>query len=229
MAIFAISDLHLSFGVNKPMNIFGKIWNNYEERIKKDWEEKVKSTDTVIIAGDISWGIDFNQSYNDFKFINDLPGNKIILRGNHDYYFNTKTKMEKFLQESGFNTIKILHNNAFEIEDYILCGTRGWDEMEGKSKEENLKIINREEGRLIISLDEAKKVSNSKNIIVAMHFPPYSSGRFEEIMKKYNVKKCIYGHLHGYGHTMVKEGNIDGIEHKMVSCDYTNFKLIKIS
>ena len=227
MAIFAISDLH--FGVNKPMNVFGKIWDNYEDKIKKDWEKKVGNDDTVIIAGDISWGINFEESYKDFKFINELPGKKIILRGNHDYYFNTKTKVEKFLLENGFSTIKILHNNAFEIENYIICGTRGWDEVEGKNKEENLRIIKREEGRLELSLKEGKKINSDKQIIVAMHFPPYSSGRFEEIMKKYNVKLCIYGHLHGYGHKMVKEGLIDSIDHKMISCDFTGFKLIKIS
>lgn len=229
MAIFAISDLHLSFGVNKPMNVFGKIWDNYEDKIKKDWEKKVGNDDTVIIAGDISWGINFEESYKDFKFINELPGKKIILRGNHDYYFNTKTKVEKFLLENGFSTIKILHNNAFEIENYIICGTRGWDEVEGKNKEENLRIIKREEGRLELSLKEGEKINSEKQIIVAMHFPPYGSGRFEEIMKKYNVKLCIYGHLHGYGHKMVKEGLIDSIDHKMVSCDFTGFKLIKIS
>lgn len=229
MAIFAISDLHLSFGVDKPMNVFGKIWNNYEDKIKKDWEEKVEKDDTVIIAGDISWGINFEESYKDFKFINELPGKKIILRGNHDYYFNTKTKVEKFLLENEFNTIKILHNNAFEIEDYIICGTRGWDEVEGKEKEENLRIIKREEGRLELSLKVGKKLNPYKKIIVAMHFPPYNSGKFEEIMKEYDVKLCIYGHLHGYGHKMVKEGLIGGIDHKMVSCDFTRFKLIKIS
>ncbi len=234
MAIFAISDLHLSFGVDKPMNIFGKLWDNYEEKIKENWIQNVDENDTVIIPGDISWGMRFEEALPDFKFINMLPGNKIILRGNHDYYFNTKTKVEKFLIQNNLNTIKIMHNNAFEVEDKILCGTRGWDKSEETSKEEDKKIISREEGRLVLSLNEGIKIKKElekkgiqKDLIVAMHFPPFN-GKFQKIMEEYNVKLCIYGHLHGYGHTMIKEGIIDNIDYKMVSCDYTKFKLIKL-
>jgi len=234
MAIFAISDLHLSFGVDKPMNVFGKIWDNYEERIKEDWLKKVKEQDTVIIPGDISWGINFNEAYPDFKFIEELPGKKIILRGNHDYYFNTKTKVKKFLEQNNFNSISILHNNAYEVENYILCGARGWTTSEETNKTEDKKIIKREEGRLEISLKEGLKIQNElkekgivKNIIVAMHYPPFNDN-FLDIMNQYDVKLCIYGHLHGYGHSKIREGIINNIECKMVSCDYTEFKLIKI-
>lgn len=235
MAVFAISDLHLSFGVNKPMNIFGSKWKNYEEKIKKDWEEKVEKDDVVIIPGDISWGINFEEAKEDFKFINELKGKKIILRGNHDYYFNTKTKVENFLKENKFDSIAILHNNAFELDDIILCGARGWDRTENTTSIEDKKIILREEGRLKLSLEEGKKIRENllknnikKDIVVAIHFPPFLNGKFEQIMQEYDVKMCIYGHLHGYGHTLVKEGNINNIYHKMVSCDYTNFKLTKI-
>ena len=234
MAIFAISDLHLSFGVDKPMNVFGKIWDNYEEKIKEDWMQNVTLNDTVIIPGDISWGIDFKEAYPDFKFINDLPGKKIILRGNHDYYFNTKTKVENFLKESNFDTIKLLHNNAYEVEDYILCGTRGWTTSEDTNKAEDKKIISREEGRLRLSLEDGKRIQESlkekgidKDIIVAMHYPPFNDN-FMSIMQEYKVKLCIYGHLHGYGHKLVQEGNINGVECKMVSCDYTGFRLVKL-
>lgn len=234
MSIFAISDLHLSFGVNKPMNVFGKLWDNYEERIKKNWCDNVKDDDTVIIPGDISWGMSLDEALPDFKFIHDLPGKKIILRGNHDYYFNTKTKVEKFLSLNNLNTISVLHNNAYELNEAIICGTRGWDKSEDTTREDDKKIIAREEGRLKLSLQEGNKIKErleekgvKKDIIVAMHFPPFNDN-FVQIMKENDVKICIYGHLHGFGHKMIREGIIEGIEFKMVSCDYTDFKLIKL-
>lgn len=228
MAIYAISDLHLSFGVDKPMNIFDKKWEDYEKRIENNWKSKVKDEDTVIIPGDISWGMTLKETVKDFKFINDLPGKKIILRGNHDYYFSTEKKLKQFFKENNFNTIEILKNNAFEVEDYIICGTRGWGKTEISDKNLDKKIIAREEIRLRLSLEYAKSLNEKKDIIVAMHFPPFI-GNFCEILKEYNVKMCIYGHLHGYGHFMIKEGNIDEIEYKMVSCDYTKFDLVKLS
>lgn len=234
MAIYAISDLHLSFGTNKPMNIFGDIWDGYEEKIKENWISKVNEEDTVIIPGDISWGIDLKEALEDFKFIDSLPGKKIFLRGNHDYYFSTKTKLEKFLKENNLNTLSILNNNAFVVENYIICGARGWGNTENNDTTTDKKIIAREEGRLRLSLEEGVKLKNEllekgieKEILVALHFPPFI-GKFESIMKEYNVKKCIYGHLHGYGHFMIKEGVINKIEYKMVSCDYTKFELVKI-
>ncbi|MDO4283426.1 MAG: metallophosphoesterase [Clostridia bacterium] len=234
MAVYAISDLHLSFGTNKPMNIFGEIWNGYEEKIKENWIAKVKEEDTVIIPGDISWGIDLKEALEDFKFIDALPGKKIFLRGNHDYYFPTKTKLEKFLVENNLSTLKILHNNAFDVENYIICGARGWGKTEHNDAIADKKIIAREEGRLILSLENGMRLKNElnakgieKDILVALHFPPFIS-RFESIMKEYGVKICIYGHLHGYGHSMIREGMIDGIDYKMVSCDYTKFDLVKL-
>ncbi len=197
MSIYAISDLHLSFGVDKPMDIFGKTWQDYEKRIESNWKEKVKENDIVIIPGDISWGMTLNEALPDFKYINDLPGKKIILRGNHDYYFSTKTKLENFFKQNNLDTIYILHNNAIDIGKYILCGTRGWGNTEGTDKALDKKIIEREKIRLKLSLDEGKKLQeqNNKDIIVAMHFPPFISN-YQEILKEYNVKKCIYGHLH---------------------------------
>lgn len=198
MEVYAISDLHLSFGVDKPMNIFGNVWENYEEKIKKNWEETVNENDIVIIPGDVSWGINLKEALPDFKFINNLPGKKIILRGNHDYYFSTKTKVEKFFEENNINTISILHNNAIDIGKYILCGTRGWGKTEINDKNLDKKILEREKIRLEISLNEGKKLQENgvdKEILVAMHFPPFISN-YQEILKKYNVKKCIYGHLH---------------------------------
>lgn len=230
MAIFAISDLHLSFGTDKPMNVFGQVWENYEDKIKINWKSSVNENDIVILPGDLSWGITLKEAKKDFEFINNLPGRKIILKGNHDYYFSTKTKVEKYFKENGFNTISVLHNDAIETNECIVAGTRGWGKTESSDKALDKKIILREENRLILSLEKAKKIqekSPDKQIIVAMHFPPFI-GNFQKIMKDYDIKKCIYGHLHGYGHFMVKEGIIDGIEYKMVSCDYTKFNMVKL-
>jgi hypothetical protein len=141
LALYAISDLHLSFGVDKPMNIFGKVWKDYEKKLEENWRKQVLPEDTVVIAGDISWGIDFDEAKKDFEFINSLPGTKLILRGNHDYYFSTKTKVEKFLKDNDFSNIKILHNNAIAVDEYIVCGTRGWGLTENNTKEEEEKMI----------------------------------------------------------------------------------------
>lgn len=230
MAIFAISDLHLSFGTDKPMNVFGQVWENYEDKIKVNWKSSVNENDIVILPGDLSWGITLKEAKKDFEFINNLPGKKIILKGNHDYYFSTKTKVEKYFKENGFDTISVLHNDAIETNECIVAGTRGWGKTESSDKALDKKIILREENRLILSLEKAKKIqekSPDKQIIVAMHFPPFI-GNFQKIMKDYDIKKCIYGHLHGYGHFMVKEGIIEGIEYKMVSCDYTKFNMVKL-
>lgn len=231
MATYGISDLHLSFGVNKPMNVFGKLWHDYEKKVENNWKKQIKEEDIVVMPGDISWGIDFKEAYSDFKYINDLPGKKIFLRGNHDYYFSTKTKVENFLKENSFDTIQVLHNNAIDTDEYIICGTRGWGKTEVLDAEGDKRVIYREKNRLKMSLDEGLKIQNDykekgieKKILVAMHFPPFLP-EFQEVLKSYNVSKCIYGHLHGYGHTMVKEGKINNIEYVMVSCDYTNFKL----
>lgn len=234
MNVYGISDLHLSFGVNKPMDIFGSKWKNYEEKVKENWNSVALDDDVIIIPGDISWGMTFKETVKDFEFINDLKGNKIILKGNHDYYFSTKTKVNNFLKENEFNTIKVLYNDAIDTEKYIICGTRGWGKTESKDKELEKKIIKREEGRLRISLDKGMKIKRSylekgidKDILVAMHFPPFT-GNFKNILEEYGVKKCIYGHLHGFAHSLVKEGMIDGVQYVMVGCDYTGFKLIKL-
>lgn len=223
--IYAISDLHLSFGVNKPMNVFGKKWDNYEQRIKENWERRVKSDDYVLLPGDLSWGLTLKESRKDFEFINSLPGRKIISKGNHDYYFSTKSKLYNFFKENNFDTIDILHNNSYVIGDYVVCGTRGWGKTESGDATLDKKITAREEIRLRLSLEEGKKTG--KKIIVAMHYPPFYS-KFCSIMKEYGVVLCIYGHLHGYGTFMIKEGIIDEIEYKMVSCDHTGFDVVKL-
>lgn len=234
MAIYAISDLHLSFGNNKPMDIFGVNWENHTEKIKTDWLKKVKNDDLVLLPGDFSWAMYLQDTYQDFEYLNKLPGKKLLLKGNHDYWWTTVTSMRKFLKENKFQNIDFLYNNSFEYENKILCGTRGWSLVDEEIDE---KLINRELGRLELSLqDGAKKTGENKEIIVFMHYPPITKNKilseeemkFIELMKKYNVKRCYYGHLHGNSIYDAVEGKIQGIELKLVSADGLDFKLIKI-
>ena len=223
MAIYALSDLHLSFGVkDKPMNVFGDKWNDYEKRIKENWNKVVQNDDTVIIAGDFSWATYLEDSLEDFKFLNTLKGQKIILKGNHDYWWTTLNKMNQFLEENEIKNVKFLHNNCYEVENFIICGTRYWSYDE--DTEDNEKVFNREIGRAKISLEAAKKLSDEKKIIFVTHYPP--ADNIIECVKKYNVKYWIYDHIHSnYDENLVK---IDQIETFLTSGDYLNFELLKI-
>ena len=234
MAIFAIADLHLSFNEDKPMNIFGEKWQNHEEKIKQDWIEKVTEKDTVLLPGDFSWSMYLKDTKEDFEYLNKLPGRKILLKGNHDYWWSTLNKMQKYIEENNFENIDFLYNNSYEVEDNIIAGTRGWVQS---NEEEDKKMINRESIRLELSIkDGIQKYGEDKPIIIFMHYPPYTNynkqnlidSPFIEIMRKYNVKKCIYGHLHGESIKEAIQGNIKGIDTKLVSADGVNFKLIKI-
>ena len=234
MAIYTIGDLHLSFSVDKPMDIFGNNWENHAEKIKNNWISKVKPEDTVILPGDFSWATYLEETKNDFEFLNSLPGRKIISKGNHDYWWTTVTKMKKFLKENQFENIDFLYNNSYLIEDKIIAGTRGW--MTNVKSAENMKILKRENDRLKISLEDGiKKFGNDKEIIIFMHYPPFykenvtEEYNFIKTMEKYNVKKCIYGHLHAESHREAVEGEINGIEYRLVSSDYLKFDLIKIN
>ena len=233
MAIYAIADLHLSLNTDKPMDIFGTNWENHSEKIKEDWLDKVKETDTVLIPGDFSWETYLEDTYKDFEFLDSLPGNKILLKGNHDYWWTTLTNIRNYFKENNFKTIDILFNNSFEFENFIVAGTRGWD----YTKTSERKIIEREIGRLKLSLKDAKKKNQDKNIIVCMHYPPisknYLDNEFERkilyLLKEYNVKRCIYGHLHGTSHAGAITGLIEGIQFDLVSADYLDFKLLKLN
>lgn len=228
MSIYAISDLHLSYNTDKPMDIFG--WKDYESKIKENWNSKVKENDLVILGGDFSWSMDLEDTYKDFEFIHNLPGKKILIKGNHDYWWGTLTKMKKYINEIGFNDINFLYNNSYEFEGKLICGTRGWNFSD--LQEEDEKIYNREIQRLRLSLEDAvKKYGNEKEIIVCLHYPPLKTNEisdFIRVMEKYNVTKCIYGHLHGPAHKFVIEKSIDNIQYIMTSCDYTNFDLVNL-
>ena len=233
MSIYAIADLHLSFNNPKPMDIFGYNWENHTEKIKENWINTVNEEDTVLIPGDFSWETYIEDTYKDFVYLNSLPGKKILLKGNHDYWWTTLTNIRNYLKENNFNTIDILFNNSYEIENYLIAGTRGWD----YSKISDRKIIEREINRLELSLKHAKCINPKKEIIVCMHYPPisrnYINNEFEQkiinLLKQYNVKKCIYGHLHGTSHALAINDEKEGIKFQLVSADYLNFKLLKLN
>lgn len=235
MSIYVIGDLHLSFNTQKPMDIFGENWTGHEEKIKRDWLQKVKDEDLVVLPGDFSWETYLENTKKDFEYLNILPGKKILLKGNHDYWWTTITSMRKFLKENNFENIDFLYNNSYEFEDKILCGTRGWSITD---EETNEKLINRELIRLELSLqDGVNKYGTDKEIIVFMHYPPITKAKiitgqeakFVEMMRKYKVKRCFYGHLHGTSIADAVEGNIEGIELKLVSADGLDFELLKIT
>lgn len=206
MAIYTIADLHLSFSNPKPMDIFGDNWKNHEERLKEDWISKVKDEDTVILPGDFSWATYIEDAYPDFKYLDELPGKKILLKGNHDYWWTTVTSMKKYLKEKKLNTIDFIYNNSAKVEDKIIVGTRGWTFQDS---ENSAKMINRENQRLELSIQDAiKNYGNEYEIIAFIHYPPLVSSlllenkhlEFYKTLKKYDIKRCYYGHLHGKSH-----------------------------
>ena len=224
MSIYAIADLHLSFNNNKPMDIFGQEWENHEEKIKKSWEENVKDDDLVLLPGDFSWETYLKDTYKDFEYLNNLPGKKLLLKGNHDYWWSTISKMRNYIKENNFTNIDFIFNNSYFYENYIIVGTRGWSPLEEGDTE---KMIKRECARLELSfVDGIKNYGEDKEFIVCTHYPPVKE--LLDVMKKYNVKICLYGHLHGAKQKERVEGIVNGVNLKMVSSDYLNFKIEKI-
>lgn len=223
MSLFAIADTHLSLGTDKPMDVFHG-WSDYVPRLKENWERLVTPDDTVVVAGDISWAMKLEECYEDFSFLNSLPGQKIFLKGNHDYWWQTKKKIEDYLTANGFDTIRILFNNAFEVGDYAVCGTRGW--YYDKEGEHDIKVINREIGRLRTSYSAA--LATGKQPIVFLHYPPvYGDIECEEIVNallELGVKTCYYGHLHGERtHKNAVQGEYKGIDFHLIAGDYLRF------
>ena len=240
MAIYAIGDLHLSLNKEKPMDIFGGNWKNHEQKIKENWKNTVQDTDLVILPGDFSWEMHLKDMYNDFAYLNELPGKKLLLKGNHDYWWTTLAKMREFLQENKFENIDFVYNNSYLFEDKIIAGTRGWALNDTENSD---KMNHREEERLKLSLQSGVDNFGDKEIICIMHYPPIIEenkndannqsknlkvSNYVQIMKEYNVKTCLYGHLHGESHKEAFEGIIEGINFKLVSSDYLDFKLYKV-
>ena len=227
MALYAISDLHLAFTTDKPMDIFGEKWIKHDEKIKENWISKIKKEDTVLIAGDISWSMKSSDSKGDLDWINDLPGKKIISKGNHDYWWSGISKLN-----SMYDNTKFLQNNFYVYDDYAICGSRGWI-LEGSDRftEKDKKIFNREIIRLRLSLDKAKEAGFEK-FIVMIHYPQINErieeSAFTEIFKEYGVEKVIYGHLHGPSLATAFNGEHEGVNYIITSCDYLNFDPIRI-
>lgn len=229
MSLFVIADLHLSLGTNKPMDVF-RGWNNYVERLKENWDKLVTEKDTVVIAGDISWAMRLEDAENDFRFIHERPGKKLILKGNHDYWWSTKTKMNNYLHGLGFDDIEFIHNSACIVGDVAVCGTRGW--MYNSESPEDKKVVLREVGRLKASIEEAVKAGAKP--IVFLHYPPvydiYVCHEILDTMKEYGITDCYYGHIHGtQAAKKAPFGEHEGVKMHLISCDYLGFMPMLVS
>lgn len=222
MSLFVIGDTHLSLSVDKPMDIF-KGWTDYTSRLEHNWNSVVGENDSVVIPGDISWAMNFQQAEKDFQFLHSLNGKKYILKGNHDYWWNTMSKMTKFLDENGFDSIKIIHNNAYSVEGFAIAGTRGWfyDDSEGDVH----KVILREAGRLRASLKAASVLGGE--IIAFLHYPPINEvqrcDELLDVLKEFPVKRCYFGHLHGFVAPGCAKVESDGISFNLISADHIGF------
>lgn len=226
MAIFVIADLHLSLGAaDKPMDVF-EGWQGYLPKLERNWRTLIAPEDTVVLPGDISWAMSLEDTREDFAFLNALPGKKIILKGNHDYWWTTLNKMNRFLEANGFDTLQILHNTAIQAEGVFLCGTRGW--MSDVQGPEDEKILNREIGRLRTSLEAAGEGEK----LVFLHYPPLYPGQMEgglaNLLKEFGVSRCFYGHLHGVSIRYAVQGEHDGVDYRLISADALKFCPYKI-
>lgn len=222
MALYAIGDLHLCLGAEKPMDIFGGNWVGYMDKLKEGLSV-IGPEDTTVLLGDLSWALDLENAKADFAWINAIPGRKIILKGNHDYWWSTVAKFNKFCTANGFENLEILNNNCYEYDAYAICGTRGWFFEEEKSGEHDEKVFRRELCRLEASL----KAAEGKQKLVFLHYPPkykgYECPEILELLERYGVRRCFYGHLHGGSHGLAMEGLWDGVEYRLVSADRLNF------
>lgn len=223
MALYAIGDTHLSLAADKPMDVFGGGWEGYVDKLREGFST-VTEEDTVVLCGDLSWGMSLEEAEPDFAFLNALPGQKWLLKGNHDYWWNTAAKMERFFREHELTTMEILHNNCKFYGELALCGTRGWFYELDNQGTHNEKVLLREIGRLESSL----KAAGEHEKLVFLHYPPlYQGYRCQEIidlMKRYGVTRCYYGHLHGGSHRLAVSGDQDGVEYHLVAADYLGFK-----
>ena len=227
MALFVLGDTHLSLGGAKPMDVFPG-WNGYVEKLEANWRRLVKPEDTVVLAGDISWSMRLADTRKDFAFLNGLPGRKLIMKGNHDYWWSTANKMNEFFRAEGFDTLRLLHNNSYTVDGWALCGTRGWLFDAGEPHDE--KVMNREIGRLRLSLEAAEP---GKEKLVFLHYPPVYTGadapEIVAVLKEYGIKRCFYAHLHGKAIRFAVQGEVDGIRYKLVSADGLQFCPYKIT
>ena len=209
MSLYTIGDLHLSLGTNKPMDVFGGRWENYVQKLSEGFSQ-LNDDDLTVLCGDITWGMTMEEALPDFKFIDALPGKKIILKGNHDYWWTTATKARSFFEKNDIKNIDVLHNSSFTYGGVSICGTRGWFYEESKGVEHDKKIMNRE----IMRLEASLKAAKTDEIYV--------------FLQKYNVKRCCYGHIHGAGCQYAFNGTLSGTDFMLVSADHVKFKPVKL-
>ena len=228
MALYAIADLHLSLGEEKPMDIF-RGWTNYIDRLTRNWTALVQPADTVVVAGDVSWAMSLDGARTDFAFLDRLPGRKLLLKGNHDYWWNTRRKMDAFLAEQGFDSIRILHNSAERYGPWALCGSRGW--FFDAEADADKKVLLREVGRLQASIDAGRALGGAP--LAFLHYPPVTAAaRCDEMMDalhRNGITRCWYGHLHGPSIRRAVQGVVEGIEFRLVSCDAADFTPVRIA
>lgn len=221
MALYAIGDLHLSLAVNKSMEVFGPAWENYHARIEASLS-RLTDEDVLILAGDTSWGMSLEEAEADFRFLDQFPGKKYLIKGNHDYWWTTAAKLDRFFAEKGIRSLEMLHNNCAFYGEYALCGTRGWF-LEEEQKPHNAKVLAREVGRLETSL----RAAGDRPILCFLHYPPlyqgYECPEILETLKKYPVRQCCYGHLHGPTIRRRLEGKRGDIEFSLISADHLGF------
>ena len=232
MAVFVLSDLHLSTNqsTNKSMEVFGNRWQNYMNRIQTNWNRLIESSDTVIINGDISWAMTLDEAKSDFEFLNSLNGTKIISKGNHDFWWSTLSKINAFFEENSFDSIKMLHNNAHAVENFVICGSRGWyndDKIATMPKTADYqKIVAREAVRLEMSLSEGEKLNSECEKLVFLHFPPvwgdFVCRELVDVLHRFGVKRCYFGHIHGL-YEIPASFVFEDIKFTMTSADFLNF------
>lgn len=223
MALYAIGDTHLSLASDKPMDVFGGGWEGYVDKLREGFAQ-VEDGDTVVLCGDLSWAMGLEEGREDFAFLNSLPGRKLMLKGNHDYWWNTAAKMNRFFQENGFASLNILHNNCYEYGAYALCGTRGWFYEENGDQ----KVFRRE----LIRLEASLKAAGERPKLCFLHYPPCYQGyvcrEIIELLERYGVERCFYGHLHGGSHRLAVEGRYGQVDYHLVAADYLGFRPQKI-
>ena len=230
MKIYSISDLHLDINNTKPMDIFGPVWHDYLDKIIADWNEKVTDEDVVILAGDYSWAMKLSEVKADFEFLNKLKGKKIIIRGNHDYWWSSISQVRELLPENCY----ALQNDAIKIGDYIFCGNRGWIIPEGKfNTDENQKLYAREVIRAEMSLTAANKLkTDNEKIVFITHYPPFNNkvepSEYTRLIEKYGVDIVVFGHLHGYVNPKMLYNEINGVKYYLTSCDAVKNTLVEI-
>lgn len=223
MALYAIGDLHLCLGAPKPMDIFGGAWVGYMDKLRQGLSV-IGPEDTTVLLGDLSWALDLESAKPDFAWISRIPGKKIILKGNHDYWWSTAGKFEKFCEENGFENLHLLNNNAYAYGPYAICGTRGWFFEEERSGQHDIKVFRRE----LLRLEASLKAAGEGQKLVFLHYPPkykgYECSEILNLLERYGVRRCFYGHLHGGSHRLAMEGQWNGVEYRLVAADYLGFQ-----